>query len=593
MPDPILVAVSHADHDAALTGFAARLAAALDKELLLLHVVEVPEPVSYSEGTTSAVDARRQLEQTARNASEGGVRARFMVRVARDVPDEIRRVAHEERAHLVLCGWGVSADAATGEFGPVAEALLDNPPADLAIVHPPPGTLRRVLVAVRGGPYAALAADLGSRLAAAGEAEMNVLHIYHPEGIEESLIPEARQHDLLILGAHGPAEAAPARLNFTHVRDRTGRGVMVVRTRRPLSPWIVERRAWTPAQVDKWFAENTFDAREFADLARLVEIKRSLGITISLGLPALNEAETIGPIIRVMRDALQDAVPLLDEIVVIDSRSEDGTPDVARSLGVPVHTHQDILPAYGAYRGKGEALWKSLHVLRGDLVVWLDTDIKNPEPHMVYGLIGPLLRHPQVKYVKGYYSRPVRVGDRLYESGGGRVTELAARPLLNLFFPELSGFIQPLAGQYAGWRHALEKVPFFTGYGVETGLLIDLFAEHGLEGMGQVNLGRLVHRNAPLAHLSTMSFAILHVIVSRLESWGRLQPVEAMNKAIKLIRWEEGHLSLDVRVIDEAERPPMVTIPEHGAGRPGAADREGKAGSPQRGAPPGPRGDDR
>ncbi|MHA2635900.1 MAG: glucosyl-3-phosphoglycerate synthase [bacterium JZ-2024 1] len=574
MSDTLLVAVSCADREASLVRFAARLAVALDGEILLLHVVEVPPPVSFSEGTVAAVAARQRLERAAHEAADIGARSRFAVRVARDVADEIRRVAHEERVRLVLCGWGVSADAATGEFGPVAEALLANPPADLAIVHPPPGDLRRVLVAVRGGPYAALAVDLGTRLAAAEASEMNVLHVYHPEGIEESLIPEARQHDLLILGAHGPPEAgagraedSPSRLNFTRIRDRVGRGVMIVRTRQPLSPWIVQRPEWSPALVDKWFAENTFDAREFADLNRLVGIKRSQGITISLCLPALNEAETIGPIIQVMRDALVDAVPLLDEIVVIDSCSEDGTPDIARSLGVPVYVHPEILPGYGTYRGKGEALWKSLYALRGDLIVWLDTDIKNPEPHLVYGLIGSLLFHPQLKFVKGYYSRPVKVGDRLYESGGGRVTELAARPLLNFFFPELAGFIQPLAGLYAGWRHALERVPFFTGYGVEIGLLIDLLADHGLEGMGQVNLGRVVHRNAPLSHLSTMSFAILQVIVKRLQCWGRLTSEVAVNTAMKLIRWEGGRLALDLREIDEAERPPMATIPEYRARR--------------------------
>ena len=146
---------------------------------------------------------------------------------------------------------------------------------------------------------------------------------------------------------------------------------------------------------------------------------------------------------------------------------------------MPVFQHTDILPEVGSYIGKGEALWKSLHVLDGDIVTWIDTDISNIQPRFVYGLLGPLLREPRIQYVKGFYQRPIREGDKLLAEGGGRVTELMARPLINLFFPELSGIIQPLAGEYAGRRALLESVPFFTGYGVEIGLLIDILEADG------------------------------------------------------------------------------------------------------------------
>lgn len=571
----IMVAVSN-PAEAGLAAFAVELARAFQHDLLLMHVVEMPESQSLSEGALPVLASRRQLGRMARQLANQNVKVRASVRVARNVADEIRRVAHEEGIHMVLCGWGTTAGVATGEFGPVVESLLQEPPADLAIVQPPKSGVKRILVSVRGGPYAGLATDIGSRLAEAGEAELTVLHVFHQKSVEDAILPDARQLDLLIMGAHGPVGAVPDRLNFARIRSQVKGGMMVVRTRQAVSPWVTQPPAWTPATVDKWFAENTFDSQEFADLDRLLEIKRGLGVTISLVLPALNEAETIGRVIQVMQDTLCSGVPLLDEIVVIDSMSTDGTPEIARSAGVPVYSHPEILPQYGTHRGKGEALWKSLHVVKGDLIVWLDTDIKNPEPHLVYGLIGPLLHHPQLKYVKGYYSRPVRMGDNLYESGGGRVTELTARPLLNLFFPELSGFIQPLSGQYAGWRHAMERMPFFTGYGVETGLLVDLLAGYGLPAMGQVNLGRLVHRNSPLHHLSTMSSAILQVIVKRLEDWRRLQPLAAVHKKLKLVRLEDGHLSLDVREIAEAERPPMTTVPEY---------LHGRAGIP---APPGP-----
>ena len=166
--------------------------------------------------------------------------------------------------------------------------------------------------------------------------------------------------------------------------------------------------------VDKWFAENTFNSEEFADLEQLVELKRQRGVTISLGLPTLNEEATIGEIIQVLKPALLDTVPLLDEIVVIDSASTDRTRAIAEALGVPVVIHQEVLPEAGApLAGKGEALWKSLHVLQGDLIAWVDTDVANMHPRFVYGLLGPLLREPRIAYVKGYYHRPIKVGDTI------------------------------------------------------------------------------------------------------------------------------------------------------------------------------------
>jgi len=328
--------------------------------------------------------------------------------------------------------------------------------------------------------------------------------------------------------------------------------------------WAIANGAgeWSPAVVDRWFASNTFDAREFSDRSALLALKRLRDVTISLGLPALNEAATIGREIEVLRRTLMDEVPLLDEIVVIDSGSEDNTAALARRLGVPTYHHAEILPEQGAYSGKGEALWKSLHALRGDVIVWIDTDIRNIHPRFVYGLVGPLLREPHLGYVKGYYRRPIQVGDRRDESGGGRVTELTARPLLNLFFPELSGVIQPLAGEYAGRREVLERLPFFTGYGVEIGLLIDVLARFGLDRIGQVNLDSRVHRNRALPSLSVMAFAIVQVVMTRVGEAARAPIVDHMNRAMKLINLEDG-LSLEVHEVFEHERPPIISVPAY------------------------------
>jgi len=300
--------------------------------------------------------------------------------------------------------------------------------------------------------------------------------------------------------------------------------------------------------VDRWFAHNTFDAREFSDRDALLGLKRARGVTISLGLPTLNEAATIGQEIEQLRRPLMEEVPLLDEIVVIDG-------------GIPTYHHPGILPEAGAYGGKGDALWKSLHVLRGDLIVWVDTDIRNIHPKFVYGLLGPLLRDPAIGYVKGFYRRPIQVGRRRYESGGGRVTELTARPLLNLFFPQLSGVVQPLAGESAGRREVLERLPFFTGYGVEIGLLIDVLARYGLARIAQVNLGSRVHRNRELPSLSLTAFAIAQVVMRRVGDSGDAF-AEQMNSRVTLVSRENG-LSLERRDVREHERPPIASVPAY------------------------------
>ena len=219
--------------------------------------------------------------------------------------------------------------------------------------------------------------------------------------------------------------------------------------------------------------------------------------------------------------------------------------------------------------GKGEALWKSLHVLKGDIVAWIDTDIRNIHPRFVYGLIGPFLKDQRVQFVKGFYKRPIRgPGGVLQSTGGGRVTELMARPMMNLFYPELSGLIQPLAGEQAGRRAVLEQLPFFTGYGVETGLLIDLLLQYGLRAIGQVDLKRRVHRNQSLASLSVMSFVILQVVMKRLEQRHRLQLLSEVNTTMKLIQHERDRFHVELREVGDVERPPIALIPEYQAAHP-------------------------
>jgi glucosyl-3-phosphoglycerate synthase len=253
---------------------------------------------------------------------------------------------------------------------------------------------------------------------------------------------------------------------------------------------------------------RTYDHHDF-DPAKLAEAKGSQRISVCL--PARNEQATVGTIVSRIRESLVKRVALVDEIVVMDDGSSDETARVALDAGAVVIDAADVLTGHGRDPGKGRALWKSIYASHGDIVVWCDADVSNFAPHFVTGLLGPLLTDTEVAYVKGFYRRPLSAaGD-----GGGRVTELVARPLLSLFFPELTSFVQPLSGEYAGRRWLFEKVPFVAGYGVEVGLLIDIAAGWGTHAMAQVDLGTRLHRNRTLNELGPQAMTIMQVILRR------------------------------------------------------------------------------
>jgi hypothetical protein len=382
------------------------------------------------------------------------------------------------------------------------------------------------------------------------------------------ILETAKQFDVIVLGTTSQPVTSSACLGVfadTILCDAPC-PVIAVKSARPLHHAVYDESAGVQAisiLVDKWFAENTFHADEFKKMDELIELKHQQGLTISLALPALDEEQTVGKVISTMKNELMVNAPLLDEIVLIDSNSSDRTRAIAEELGIPVYIHQQLLERLGPRRGKGEALWKSLLMTRGDIIAWIDTDIVNIHPRFVYGILGPLLINPQVKLVKGFYRRPLKVGGKIQAGGGGRVTELTARPLLNLFYPELSGVVQPLAGEYAGRREALERVPFFSGYGVETGLLIDIFELYGLSAIAQVDLLERIHHNQPLDALGKMSFAIIQATMRRLERRMGRPLLEDVNKSMKLIRHSANGYFLDVEEIAERDRPPMIEIEEY------------------------------
>lgn len=319
----------------------------------------------------------------------------------------------------------------------------------------------------------------------------------------------------------------------------------------------------TDIDRDAWFDERTFHHADFSDIAGLVELKRRQGLSVSVCLPTLNVADTVGEIVRTFRSELVDRHPLIDQLAVVDSRSTDGTVEIAAAEGAEVIYDDEILPGLEPASGKGEALWKSLFALRGDIIAWIDSDIANIHPRFAYGLIGPLLSDPAITYVKAFYQRPLMEGGVTKESSGGRVTELVVRPILNLFYPELAGLLQPLSGEYAGRRSVLESIPFLTGYGVETGLVLDVFKRCGLEGLAQVDVEVREHHNQPLESLSRMAFGILQCVFRRLEEDGKLSLKEEPGSVYNTVRFEEGAYRLEPRSIEVIERPPMVSIPEY------------------------------
>jgi glucosyl-3-phosphoglycerate synthase len=265
-----------------------------------------------------------------------------------------------------------------------------------------------------------------------------------------------------------------------------------------------------------WLEENTFHHSEFKDLGRLVEEKNRQNLKISLCLPTLNEEKTIAKEIIIMKSELMTRYPLLDEIIVVDSGSTDDTRNIAHAYGAKVYEADNLLPNLPKFKGKGENLWKALYITTGDIIVYLDADIKNIHHRFAYGLIGPLLCHDTIKFTKAFYDRPISVGtNKIRSTGGGRVTELVIRPLFSLFFPELTQLIQPLSGEYAGYREIFDNIPFPIGYGIETSINIDIYKRWGLDVMAQVDLDRRIHRNQDTKSLRKMAFAIFKTFINR------------------------------------------------------------------------------
>jgi glucosyl-3-phosphoglycerate synthase len=297
------------------------------------------------------------------------------------------------------------------------------------------------------------------------------------------------------------------------------------------------------------------------------------GTRVSVVIPARDEEATIGAIVATIRKQLVDRIGLVDELIVVDSRSGDATARLAAEAGALVVSQDRITRGLPRLEGKGDALWAGLVAASGDVVAFVDGDLEDFRAHFVTGLVGPLLTDPSVAYVKGFYHRALNYPAGIEADGGGRVTELTARPLLNLFWPELSGFVQPLAGEYAGRRKLLERLPFVSGYGVEIGMLIDLLELVGLDALAQVDLGERRHRHQSTEALGRMSAQIMLTAWSRLRRQGWVTGETAPSGLLTQFRRGGGevlpNLEREIVVSDVSvhERPPLVGVPDRAVRR--------------------------
>ena len=296
-----------------------------------------------------------------------------------------------------------------------------------------------------------------------------------------------------------------------------------------------------------WHRANTHAHAEFPP-ERLAARRQQ---SVSICLPARNESRTIGPILEQLLPLRDRGV--VDQIAVVD-RSSDGTAEIARALGAEVHAQDDLMPELGPVLGKGDAMWRSLAVLTGEVICFLDADSDGLGAHFACGVLGPLLCRPEIAFVKAFYRRPFRIGETTVPDGGGRVTELTARPLLNLFYRDLATIRQPLAGEIAARRDLLERLPFATGYGVDIGLLIDAYSTAGIDAIAQVDLEVRQNAHQPLRDLGPMAYAVLQAVAVRLEREGRLRG------ALPATFVANGTDAPPTTVSEPVERPPLASL---------------------------------
>jgi glycosyltransferase involved in cell wall biosynthesis len=560
----------------------------------VLGIVTLPENKDLSAGVN---DVRALRSYLTKNFDESELKIHTEVQVTHDTWNLIKETVEKTypKVHTLILEWPHQI----AEMAIDLKEVLNNQFCNIAITRGQfQDPYENILIPIRGGPRSIEALRMSLKLSEFFNAQITIERIFSSEAqrkeidddflaiqrvldeipgikqkntisknISAAILESTCQSDIVLLGAGTPENDEPSLFGTitSKILDGCEADVIAIKTRvraEPHTPLFTSQAI--SVLVDKWFAENTFDAEEFKNIEQLVDKKESKGLTISLALPALNEEETVGNVIQIAKTEFMERYPLIDEIILVDSGSTDRTRDIAKKMGIPVYLNQEVLSNYGFRNGKGEVLWKSLYLTNGDIVFWVDTDIHNFNPKFIYGVLGPMIMDDRIKFVKGFYKRPIMGKNGIvHPGGGGRVTELTARPMLNLFYPQLSGIIQPLSGEYGGKREALEKLTFTSGYGVETSLLIDMLNMFKLHSIGQTNLDVRVHRNQPLQNLGKMSFAIIQTVLSKLEKRYGVKFIQDINKTMNIIQYDEAQFYLDVHEIIEQERQPMIEIEEY------------------------------
>jgi nucleotide-binding universal stress UspA family protein len=594
--DPLTVLVPLPDRpDAArLLHFAVALAGSGGRVLALSVVAAAEGDAGGALRTARA--ARRRLRRFVAEIAAADVEVQTRVRVGRHLEQIVREAAEEERTQLVVLDGGPATDATSADLWQAGmRRLAAAPPCDAALVRSgEEATVRSVLLPSRGGPTAELALRLALAIAERYDAPLTLLHVEAPDAHpaereqesrlfaalpaalasprvqattvtaaspREAIAAEARRHDVVVLGAQAVPDPEP---RLGEVPDAMLAGhpgsVIVVRPRDPVD-LSVFRPPPPPVgvQVDTWFAESSFHCREFADVDELVALKQRQGLTISVALMPPGDPGTLPGMARALAE-LRERHRLIDEIALIGGEGGGPAPAVVSELRLGWQPAPADAP--------GEAAWRSLQTLRGDLIVWLGADIRNPHPKLVYGLVGPLLRDPRIRRVIGHYRLPRAADDATFEDGTVQVTEYGVRPLLNLFFPELSGVINPLSREHAVRRASLNGLRLVAGAGFELGLLLDQYERDGLSAIAQVDLEERVGRPESNDRLSRLAYDATQVVIRQVGR--RVRGLAAhIHPAIKLIREEGERFLLDVIDADEARTEPVGDI---AAGRGGTAE---------------------
>lgn len=559
-----------------------------DGEITLIGVTSMGPHASIA---SSAQRLSRDLDDLARPPS--GVRTMRRSIASENAWQQVRELEVSSQGEaLLLLPWRFDDHQLRQEVARV----LQDPPCDVAVVHSPVNStsIRRILLPVRGGPFALLSLQLAVQMARSLGAEVTLLKVLpadddapsralregftglsdlFPEIVREvqvvgdpttAILSMLDDHQAIVLGASAGQSESPVGLLASLILHRRDVTTLVVRTREPFRmPAARNFQSDVPVLVrlEKWLEDNAFHSGDFSDIGNLMDLKQKQGLKISLGLPTLNNEATISSILTAIKGSLVDEVPLLDEIVVIDNASTDATRRIAAAMGVQSYASQHVLRGHGSHRGRGESLWKSLYLLKGDLILWIEPDVSNPDPREILGLAGPLLFNSRLQYVKGFH---------LTEPGGSgaeadSLTDLLLRPMISLAYPDLAGIVAPLSACHGGRRSAFERIPFYSGHGAEFGILLDMLERFGLGSIAQVDLGTTVRSNIEgrSALDEKTAFSVLQVFLRRLTSGGMVDSDLAMERTIKLLRAHQGRFHLEEIDANEQQRPPMLVVKEY------------------------------